>query len=94
MTEPIPATPGRVDEKLEHIFAALPNAARPARDDFAACLASSKMPAAPTDLLGAEFEPCHAALRRALLRVGIDRGVLDTVMADVEALEAEISADS
>ena len=94
MTEPIPATPGWVDERLEHIFAKLPAETRPALDQFAACLASSKTAAAPSDLLGAEFEPCHAALRRALLRAGVENTVLDAVMTDTEALEAEISADS
>jgi hypothetical protein len=94
MTESIPATPGWVDEKLDEIFARLPEATSSARDEFASCLAAEKVPARPSDLLGAEFEPCHAALRRALIGAGVDRAVLDGVMADVEALEAEISAES
>ena len=94
MTDPIPATPGWVEEKLERIFGRLPPNAKPACDAFAACLARSKAPAAPSDLLGAEFEPCHAALRRDLLQAGVDRGVIASISPDLEALEAELAADS
>jgi hypothetical protein len=94
MTESIPATPGWVDEKLDEIFARLPEGTRSARDDFASCLAAKKSHAELSDLLGSEFEPCHAVLRRALLGAGVDRAALDSVMADVEALEAEIDNDS
>ena len=94
MTEPIAATPGWVDDRLDTIFARLPAEAQPACDAFAECLASSKAPAAPSDTLGAEFELCHAAFRRALLAMPLDATVLDAVMRDLEALEAEIGADS
>ena len=94
MTERIPATPGWVDERLDRIFADLPTETRAARNDFAACLAASKAVAAPSDLLGAEFERCHATLRRALVGAGVDRDRLERVMADAEALEAEIAGDS
>ena len=94
MTEPIAATPGWVDARLETIFARLPMEAQPACNAFADCLAGSKAPAAPSDNLGAEFEPCHAAFRRALLAVSLDATLLDAVMRDLEALEAEIGADS
>ncbi len=67
MTDPIAATPGWVDERLERVFAGLPPDTRAARDEYADCLSRNKPPAAPTDCLGAEFEPCHAGLRRALL---------------------------
>ena len=94
MTEPIPATPGWVEENLERIFARLPSAAKQACDAFAACLARSKAPAAPSDLLGAEFEPCHAALRQDLLRAGVDRAAVAEIGQELEALEAEVAAES
>ena len=94
MTEPIAATPGWVDDRLDTIFARLPPAAQPACNAFAECLASSKSPAAPSDMLGTEFEPCHAAFRQALQGFGLDAGLLSEVMGDLEALEAEIAADS
>ena len=94
MTEPIAATPGWVDGRLQHIFARLPMEAQPACNAFAECLASSKSPAAPSDMLGAEFEPCHAALRQALRGMSLDATILGAVMRDLEALEAEIAGDS
>ncbi len=94
MTEPIAATPGWVDGRLDTIFARLPPETRPACDAFADCLAGSKSPAAPSDMLGAEFEPCHAALRRALTGASLDPALLEAVMRDLEALEAEIVTDS
>lgn len=94
MTEPVPATPGWVEEKLERIFAGLAPEAKPACDAFAACLARSKAPASPSDLLGAEFEPCHATLRQDLLQAGIDRAVIAAIGQDLEALEAEVAAES
>ena len=94
MTEPIAATPGWVDDRLDAVFARLPMEAQPACVAFAECLAASKSPAAPSDMLGAEFEPCHAALRQALVGAALDPTLLDSVMRDLEALEAEIAADS
>ncbi len=94
MTEPIAATPGWVDGRLESIFARLPMEAQPACNAFVECLASSKSPAAPSDMLGLEFEPCHAALRQALVGAALDPVLLGSVMRDLEALEAEIAADS
>ena len=94
MTEPIAATPGWVDGQLDPIFARLPMEAQPACNALAECLAASKSAAAPSDMLGAEFEPCHAAFRQALSRLSIDPALLETVMRDLETLEAEIAADS
>ena len=94
MTDPIAATPGWVDDRLETIFGRLPMEAQPACNAFAECLASSKAPAAPSDMLGAEFEPCHAAFRQALRGAAIEPALLETVMRDLEALEAEIASDS
>ena len=94
MTEPIAATPGWVDDRLGTIFAHLPASAQPACNVFAECLAFSKSAAAPSDMLGAEFEPCHAAFRQALRGLDLETGLLTKVMSDLEALEAEIAADS
>ena len=94
MTEPIAATPGWVDDRLDTIFARLPPSAQPACNAFAECMASSKSPAAPSDMLGAEFEPCHAAFRQALQGLNLETGLLAQVMGDLEALEAEIATDS
>ena len=94
MTEPIAATPGWVDSRLSTIFASLPAEAQSACDAFAECLAVSKSPAAPSDMLGAEFEPCHAAFKQTLRGLDTDAGVLAQVTRDLEALEAEIAADS
>ncbi len=94
MTDPIAATPGWVDNRLDPIFARLPPEAKPACDAFAECLATSKSPAAPSDMLGAEFEPCHAAFRKALMGLAVDSTLREAIMRDLEALEAEIAADS
>jgi hypothetical protein len=94
VTEEIASTPGWVEERLDTIFAALPAAAGPGRDAYASCLARSKAPGAPSDLLGAEFQGCRSALRQALLRAGVDGATLDRLGEQLEALEAEITADS
>lgn len=94
MTEAIPATPGWAEARLEQIFARLPPDAAPACNAFAVCLARSKAPATPSDLLGAEFEPCHAALRRDLAQAGLDPALLDALGRDLAALEAELAAES
>jgi hypothetical protein len=94
MTEEIASTPGWVDERLDEIFASAPDnpAVREARQAYAACLANRKAPAAPSDMLGAEFNPCRAALRRALhaADAGLDVAALEPKL---EALEAEIAND-
>ena len=94
MTDPMAATPGWVDGRLDEITAKLPGAAKPAVDALAACLAGSKQPAAPSDMLGAEFNRCHASFRTALQHLQLEPALLDDVLADLEALEAEIAADS
>ncbi|MDT7952277.1 MAG: hypothetical protein RQ966_12310 [Acetobacteraceae bacterium] len=94
MTEPIAAMPGWADEGLDRIFARLPQAVQPACRAFAECLAASKAPAAPSDMLGTEFEPCHAAFRQALVGAAVQPSLLESVMGDLEALEAEIAAQS
>lgn len=94
MTDPIAATPGWVDARLDTLFTTLPEAAKPAGDAFAECLARSKAPAAPSDLLGTEFAACHTAFRQALRHAGIPQAKVHHVLAQLEALEAEIAADS
>ncbi len=94
MTDPMASTPGWVDTALDRIFAALGPETGPARDAFATCLAAQKAPAAPSDMLGAEFESCHAALRRNLLHAGVSRAMVESALSEAEALEAEIAADS
>ena len=86
MTEEIAATPGWVDGKIDAILAHVPAAARNA---YAECLAQAKAPAAPSDMLGAEFARC----RRALL-AAIDPADQAGLIPRLEALEAEIAQDS
>ncbi len=94
MTDPMAATPGWVDGRLDTIFAHLPASLRPAADAFAECLAGSKAPAAPSDNLGAEFSRCHLAFRQALQHAGLPDAERAEVLAQLEELEAEIAADS
>lgn len=96
MTEDIAATPGWVDQRLDALFAGLPPlpGLDAARQAYATCLAARKSPAAPSDMLGAEYEPCRPALRRALLEAGAEADTLPGLDAELEALEAEIAGDS
>ena len=55
--------------------------------------AGRKSPGAPSDLLGAEFEPCRAALRRDLLAAGVEAAAVERLFPALEALEAEIDTD-
>ncbi len=72
MTEDTAGPPGWTDERLDELFAGLPAQARAAKDAYAACLKARKAPAAPSDLLGAEFEGC----RDSILREGALSGLL------------------
>ena len=94
MTDPMRATPGWVDEALDRLFEGLGAELGTARDAFSACLAGKKEPAAPSDLLGAEFETCHSALRNALFAAGLERDRVADVLRKAEALEAGLAADS
>jgi hypothetical protein len=93
MTEEVASTPGWVDERLDQLFSAIPQSDEIvyARQAYAICLAGRKQPASPSDLLGAEFSDCRAALHRALQAVGVASAFLDP---GLEALEAEIAAGS
>ena len=96
MTEEIPAAPGWLDEKLDEAFAGITGDDRvgAARDQYARCLAGAKAPAAPGDLLGAECERCRTLLLAALAGLGIDQGALGQLGQRLEAIEAELAADS
>ena len=96
MTEEVAGTPGWVDARLDQVFAPLPagGAVAEARAAYEDCLAGSKDPVGPSDELGAEFNGCRARLHAALAAAGVpdqDRTVLDEAL---EALEAEVAADS
>ena len=96
MTEEIPAAPGWLDERLDEVFASLGGGDRfaAARDQYASCLAGTKAPAAPSDLLGAEGEPCRRRLLASLESMGVDQTVLDQLGKRLEEIEAELAADS
>ncbi len=94
MTEEIASTPGWVDERLDELFAGLPDtlAVADAKRSYADCLASRKEPAAPSDTLGTEFGACRRALRRALQAADLGAD-LPALEPKLEALEAELASD-
>jgi hypothetical protein len=98
VTEEIPAAPGWLDERLDEAFAGIAAAdddrVGAARDQYARCVAGVKQPAAPSDLLGAECERCRRALLAALAGVGIGWDALGQLGQRLEAIEAELAADS
>ena len=94
MTEEIASTPGWVEQRLDEAFAGLPASADPAREAYGACLGRRKAPAAPSDMLGSEFNGCRAALRRMLAGLGLDGDAMAQLDRRLEALEAEIAEDS
>lgn len=96
MPEEIAATPGWTDDRLDVVFAELPAGPEMtrARDAYEACLAARKSPSSPSDMLGAEFAPCRPPLHEALREAGLDAAALERVNQRLEAIEAEIAADS
>lgn len=94
MTEEIASTPSWVEQRLDELFAALPQSAGPARTAYGACLGRRKAPAAPSDMLGSEFDGCRPALRHTLAGLGLEDGTLAQLDRQLEALEAEIAEDS
>ena len=94
MTEEIAATPGWVDQRLDEAFAGLPASVGPAREAYAACLGRRKAPAAPSDMLGSEFNGCRTALHHALAGLGLADDALVQLDQRLEALEAEVAEDS
>ncbi len=96
MTEEIPAAPGWLDQRLDDAFAGIEGDDRvgAARDQYVGCLAGAKAPAAPSDLLGAECERCRSLLLASLAGLSIRQDVLDRLGQRLEAIEAELAADS
>jgi len=96
VTEEIPAAPGWLDERLDEAFVDIAGDDRlgAARDQYARCVAGAKAPAAPSDLLGAECERCRKLLLAALAGIGVDDGALRRLGQRLEAIEAELAADS
>ena len=96
MTEEIAATPGWVESRLDEAFAPLPAgpAMASARSRYAACLAGTKTPGAPSDMLGAEFQQCRAALIGALAGLDVDEAARGALERRLEAVEAELAAES
>ncbi len=96
MTEEIAAAPSWVEQRLDEVFAALP--ANPgldaARNGYLTCLARNKAPAAPSDMLGAEFNGCRAVVRRQLAGLGLPDAAMAQLDRQLEALEAEMAEDS
>ncbi|GAC1342935.1 MAG: hypothetical protein NVSMB18_17850 [Acetobacteraceae bacterium] len=93
MTDATAATPGWVDQRLDTVFAGV-SGLEAARAAYADCLGRRKAPAAPSDLLGAEFTGCRDPLRHAMVAAGIDAATMARVDGELEALEADIAADS
>ena len=96
MTEEIAGTPGWVDARLDEVFAGLPGdtAVGAARAAYADCLATQKDPVAPSADLGAGYDGCRSRLRGALADAGVTGAAWAKLDAELEALEAEITADS
>ncbi len=96
MTEEIPAAPGWLDERLDEAFAGIAGDDRlgAARDQYAQCVAGAKQPAAPSDLLGVECERCRKLLLAALAGMGVGNDALRQLGQRLEAIEAELAADS
>ena len=96
MTEEIASTPGWTDDRLDRVFAHLPQTPviAAARGAYESCLAANKAPAAPSDMLGAEFAGCRPALHQALRQAGIGSADLDRLNQALEAVEAEIADGS
>ncbi len=96
MTEEIPASPGWLDQRLDEAFAGIEGDDRvgAARDQYVSCLAGTKASAAPSDLLGAECERCRSLLLAALAGLGIAQDALERLGQHLEAVEAELAADS
>jgi len=96
VTEEIPAAPGWLDERLDEAFAGIATDDRvgAARDQYAQCVAGAKQPAAPSDLLGAECERCRSLLLASLAGMGIGDDALRRLGQRLEAVEAELAADS
>ncbi len=87
LVEETPATPGWVDDRVAAIFAPLGDAALPAREAYAVCLAGVRG-AVDVD---AGHDRCRRAALAALKESGADLTALDHAL---QALEAEIAAST
>lgn len=96
MPEEIAGTPGWVDQRLDEVFADMPQdpAVDAARNRYATCLAGEKSPSTPTDLLGTEFDRCRRTLRMALADAGVNAVLRAAIDTRLELLEAEIAEES
>jgi hypothetical protein len=92
VTEETIGAPAWLEARLDTAFAEV--GAGEARARYAACLARLKSPAAPSDMLGAEFEPCRAQLRRDLLQAGLAEQAIAGVEDRLSAIEAELATES
>ena len=96
MTEEIASAPGWVEKRLDDVFASLPEnpGLAAARNGYLSCLARKKSPAAPSDLLGTEFDGCRRALRHQLAESGLPDAAMAQLDRQLESLEAEMAEDS
>ena len=96
MTEEIASAPSWVEKRLDDVFAALPEhpGLAAARNGYLSCVARKKAPAAPSDMLGAEFDGCRATVRRQVAELGLPDDALAQLDRQLEALEAEMAEDS
>ncbi len=96
MTEEIASAPGWVEKRLDDVFAGLPDhpGLAAARDGYLSCLGRKKAPAAPSDMLGTEFNGCRGALHRQLVELGLPDDAMAQLDWKLEALEAEMAEDS
>ena len=96
MTEEIASAPGWVEKRLDDVFAAVPEhpGLAAARDGYLTCIARKKAPAAPSDMLGSEFDGCRTRVRQQLAELGMPDETLAQLDQQLEALEAEMAEDS
>jgi hypothetical protein len=96
VTEEIASAPSWVEKRLDDVFATLPANAglAAARNGYLTCLARKKAPAAPSDILGTEFDGCRGSLRRHLTELGLSDDVMVQLDRQLESLEAEMAEDS
>ncbi len=96
MTEEIASAPGWVEKRLDDLFAALPQhpGLDAARNGYLSCVARKKAPAAPSDMLGSEFDGCRDTLRQHVAGLGLPDDAVAQLDRQLEALEAEMAEDS
>lgn len=96
MTEEIASAPSWVEKRLDDVFAALPGhpGLATARNGYLSCIARKKAPAAPSDMLGSEFDGCRMRVRQQLAELGVPDDRLAQLDSQLEALEAEMAEDS